>query len=68
MSQILDQVETLRQQAIGLLIAERQDIDRKLAQLGADGTEVPIKKKVCSLCQGTDHNARTCPTKVTPPA
>jgi hypothetical protein len=64
MSQIIDQAEALRQQAIGLLIAERQIIDQKLAMLGADGTESPVRKgKVCGLCSSPDHNARTCPQK-----
>ncbi len=58
MSQILIQAEELRKQAIGILIAERQDIDRKLALLGADGTEAPVKKKVCSACGSPEHNAR----------
>jgi len=65
MSQITDQAETLRQQAIGILMAERQIIDQKLAMLGADGTEAPtIKKgKACSICSSESHNARTCPNK-----
>jgi hypothetical protein len=64
MSQITDQAEALRQQAIGLLIAERQTIDQKLAMLGADGTESPVKKgKACGVCSSPDHNARTCPNR-----
>jgi hypothetical protein len=64
MSQITDQAEALRQQAIGLLMAERQTIDQKLATLGADGTEAPVKRiKACSICSSESHNARTCPTK-----
>jgi hypothetical protein len=57
---VIEQAETLRQQAIGLLVAERQDIDRKLAQLGADGTEspAPAKPKACGVCGSTEHNAR----------
>jgi len=58
MSQILDQAEELRKQAIGILLAERQEIDRKLAQLGADGTETPLKKKACSVCGSAEHTAR----------
>jgi hypothetical protein len=66
MSQIIDQAESLRQQAIALLMAERQTIDQKLAMLGADGTEVPAKKmKACSTCGADSHNARTCPQKHT---
>jgi len=66
MSQITDQAEALRQQAIGLLMAERQTIDQKLATLGADGTETPSinkKSKACSICFSESHNARTCPQK-----
>jgi hypothetical protein len=64
MSQIIDQAEALRHQAIGLLMAERQIIDEKLATLGADGTETPPKKtKACSICSSESHNARTCPNK-----
>jgi hypothetical protein len=60
MSQTVDQAETLRQQAIALLVAERQEIDRKLAQLGADGTEspAPAKPKACGVCGSSEHNAR----------
>jgi hypothetical protein len=60
MSQTIDQAETLRRQAIGLLVAERQDIDRKLAQLGADGAECgePTKPKMCGVCGSSEHNAR----------
>jgi hypothetical protein len=59
MSQILNQAEELRKQAIGILMTERQEIDRQLALLGADGTESPItKRKVCSVCASPDHNAR----------
>ena len=60
MSQIIEQAEALRQQAIGLLVADRQDIDRKLAMLGYDGTAptVPAKSKSCSVCGSPEHNAR----------
>ena len=65
MSQIIDQAESLRQQAIGILMAERQTIDQKLATLGADGTDATTTKKikVCSICSSESHNARTCPQK-----
>jgi len=58
MSQITDQVEALRQQAIAILIAERQEIDKKLSQMGYDGNE-PVKKiKTCSVCGEFSHTAR----------
>ena len=61
MSEIINQAEALRQQAISLLMAERQDIDRKLAMLGADGTEPPLPKaKNCRACGEPGHTARTC--------
>lgn len=67
MSQILHQVDELRQQAIAMLLAERQAIDEKLASLSYDGA-APPKKKICSLCQSPEHNARTCPQRTTSPA
>jgi hypothetical protein len=65
MSQIIDQAESLRLQAIGILMAERQTIDQKLATLGADGTETTTTKKIkaCRVCSSESHNARTCPQK-----
>lgn len=63
MTQSIDQAEALRRQAIALLIADRTAIEEKLAQLGYDGQTPTQKKKVCSLCQSADHNARTCPTR-----
>ena len=63
MSQIIEQAETLRQQAIGILMAERQQIDRKLTLLGADGNEtIPAipKPRVCARCGKPGHNAKTC--------
>jgi hypothetical protein len=63
MSHILEQAETLRQQAIGILMAERQEIDRKLALLGADGNEptpATPKPRVCARCGKPGHNAKTC--------
>jgi len=60
MSQITDQAETLRQQAIHLLLAERQEIDRKLATLGADGVDLSSEPKLkrCGVCGSAEHNAR----------
>jgi len=58
MSHILDQAEELRKQAIGILLAERQNIDRKLAQLGADGTDASAKRRLCSACGSDEHTAR----------
>lgn len=60
MSQVIDQAETLRQQAIGLLLTECQTIDQKLALLGYDGVSPapPAKPKTCGVCGSSDHNAR----------
>jgi len=60
MSQPIDQAEALRQQAVNLLLAERQDIDRKLAQMGADGSETPppAKPRTCGVCGSSEHSAR----------
>jgi hypothetical protein len=65
MSQILDQSETLRQQAIAILMAERQAIDDKLEQLGYSGEVAAAapRKRACSLCGSDSHTARTCPQK-----
>jgi hypothetical protein len=64
MSNITDQAESLRIQAIGLLQTERQLIDQKLAALGADGMETSGKKnRACSLCGVNGHNAKTCTKK-----
>jgi len=59
MSQIIQQAEELRQQAIALLVQERETLDEKLAQLGYDGTSKEVKRS-CSICGGADHNARRC--------
>jgi hypothetical protein len=60
MSQILEQAENLRQQAITILLAERQEIDGKLAVLGYDGGNPPSLPKVksCSVCGNPKHTAR----------
>jgi len=60
MSQTIDQAEALRQQAIGLLLAERQAIDRALALLGHDGVDpaAPAKPRTCAVCGSPEHNAR----------
>jgi len=59
---ILDQAESLRQQAIALLLQERETIQQKLNQLGANSEPSPVVKKVraCSKCGSADHNSRTC--------
>ena len=61
MSQILDQAEELRMQAIGLLLTERQEIDHKLTMLGHDGTALEKKTRACKTCGQGGHNAKTCP-------
>jgi hypothetical protein len=60
MSNAIDQAESLRIQAIGLLQAERQLIDQKLAMFGVDGMEPVKKSKVCGNCGQPGHNAKTC--------
>ena len=44
-SQIIDQAEALRQQAIGLLKTERQTIDQKLAVLGSRRNRSPCQER-----------------------
>ena len=47
------------------LLAEREEIDRQLAELF--GGELPEgKRRVCSVCGVEGHNARSCPTKQKP--
>lgn len=41
----LEQAEALRQEAISLLLSERQQIDTELEQLGYDGQEKAAFKK-----------------------
>ena len=62
---IIDQAEQLRQQAISLLVQERETIDQKLAQMGYDGMPGEIKSrkpKTCGRCGQEGHTMRTCPT------
>jgi hypothetical protein len=60
MSQITDEAEALRQQAISLLLAERQTIDQKLSLLGYDGVSpaATTKPKTCAVCGSPEHNSR----------
>ena len=58
----LEQAEKLRQEAISLLVAEKQSIDEKLTMLGYEaGIPVPRKTRTCSKCGATEHSARNCP-------
>jgi hypothetical protein len=66
MTQSIEQAEALRQQAIALLLADRNAIDSQLAKMGYDGTTPTEKKKACSHCHESGHTARTCPARVTP--
>jgi len=60
----LEKVEQLRQEAIALLLQERQTIDEKLKQLGHNGEPIlnkGHKKKACRRCGQAGHTVRTCP-------
>lgn len=62
---IVDQAEQLRQQAISLLLQERETIDQKLNQLGHNGAAGEIKNRkpnACGRCGQEGHTVRTCPT------
>ena len=62
---ILDQAESLRQQAISLLLQERGTIEQKLNQMGYDGEPGEIKSrkpKSCGRCGQEGHTMRTCTT------
>jgi Fe2+ transport system protein FeoA len=64
----LDEFELVRQQAIGKLVAMRQEINSKLAQFGhVDGEPITVAKKdrkpkTCGKCGAEGHTARKCPT------
>lgn len=70
MSQIIDTADKLRRDAISLLVAERQEIDQKLKQLGfetGDATSLvdaaTIRKTrtvKCGVCGAEGHTARSC--------
>jgi hypothetical protein len=61
---ILEQAEQLRQQAISILVQERETIELKLGQLGYDGAGVAEiknrKPKTCGRCGQEGHTMRTC--------
>ena len=62
----IKEAEELRQAAINELTNQREEIDKKLAELGqtaigqtADGEDTKGKKKnPCKVCGGTDHDGR----------
>jgi len=61
----LEKAEQLRQEAISLLLHERQTIDEKLQQLGHDGESAgntERRQKACGRCGQPGHTVRTCPT------
>jgi hypothetical protein len=62
---ILEQAEQLRQQAILILVQERETIEQKLTQLGYDGAPAEVrnrKPKTCGRCGQEGHTMRTCPS------
>lgn len=63
MSETIENADRLRQQAISLLLEERNAIDGRLKLLGYDGAAAIPKQKVCRMCGDSSHNARTCPNK-----
>jgi hypothetical protein len=60
MNTTIEQAETLRQQAITLLLHDKTAIEEKLAQLGFDGTPTEKKARTCSKCGQSGHNAKGC--------
>lgn len=61
---ILEQAEQLRQQAISILVQERETIDQRLIQLGYDGVSTEIKNrkpKTCGRYGQEGHTMRSCP-------
>jgi hypothetical protein len=63
MSETIENADRLRQQAINLLLEERNAIDERLRFFSYDGVAPIPKQKVCSVCGDGSHNARTCPNK-----
>jgi hypothetical protein len=60
----IERAEELRQQAIAMLLQDRDAINFHLATLGYDGSNKPEKQKgatrKCGKCGSSDHNARRC--------
>lgn len=68
---LLDEYESLRQDAVDQLLAEREALNEQLRRFGysencAEPEELkPGKIRRCGVCGGTGHQARTC--KMKPP-
>ena len=45
------------------LIGEIEDRENELNGLMGGGTVKARKPQACSICQSTEHSARTCPSK-----
>jgi len=65
MSQVIEQADELRKQAIDILLTERAAIDERLKMLAYDGTESSStpRQRICGICGSGEHNARRCPRK-----
>ena len=61
----LADLNKLKKQAIHFLLKERRALDRRLVKLGhsAEARLRRTGKRLCSICDKTGHNARTCPMK-----
>jgi hypothetical protein len=63
MNTVLEEAECLRQQALALLIQEREAINLKIAQLGGESeVKKDRKKSSCGKCGAEGHTSRTCPS------
>ena len=65
MSQVIEQADELRKQAIEILLIERAAIDERLKMFAYDGTENSpfVRQRICGICGSAEHNARRCPKK-----
>ena len=68
MNQAIEHAERLRQEAIAILIADRDALDAQLARLGYAGETAQKKSRTvtCGKCGGEGHTARACPQSATP--
>ena len=62
---LMEQLEKAKPSAIEQLLAQRTEIDKKLAQLGyaqkSSATGQKRAPKACSNCRQKGHTVRTCP-------
>lgn len=64
---LMEELEKAKKPAIEALLAQRAELDSKLASLGYFGAQGGGKKtrapKTCSVCGQQGHTSRKCPSK-----